>query len=152
MRDLYERSRTQYWKNPPSAERRAKYIMLRNRMVKAIVDSGGHIMAGSDGPGGLMGYGWTLHRELAFLVDAGLSPMQALAAATRVPATYIGADREWGTLQRGKRADLLLLDADPLTDIHNTSRISAVSIGGKWLERRELDRLVELARVRLRGP
>jgi cytosine/adenosine deaminase-related metal-dependent hydrolase len=149
MRDPYERSRTQYWKNPPSADRRAKYIAIRNRMVKAIVDSGGYIMAGSDGPGGLMGYGWTLHRELAFLVDAGLTPMQALAAATTVPARYIGAEREWGTLSRGKRADLVLLDADPLADIRNTSRISGVSIGGKWLERRALESMVEQARVRL---
>ena len=96
-----------------------------------------------------MGYGWTLHRELAFLVDAGLTPIQALAAATRVPASFIGAEREWGTLSRGKRADLVILDADPLADIHNTSRISAVAIGGKLLERRELDRMVENARVRL---
>ena len=149
MRDGYERARAQYWKNPPSAERRAKYIAIRNRMVKAIVDSGGYIMAGSDGPGGLMGYGWTLHRELAFLVDAGLTPIQALAAGTTVPARYIGAEREWGTLSRGKRADLVLLDADPLADIRYTSRISAVSIGGKWLERRQLDAMVERARVRL---
>jgi imidazolonepropionase-like amidohydrolase len=118
-------------------------------MVKSIVDSGGHIMAGSDGPGGLMGYGWSLHRELAMLVDAGLSPMQALSAATRVPAQYIGADREWGTLQRGKRADLVLLDGDPLADIRNTSRITAVSVGGRLLERRELERMVEQAHKRL---
>jgi len=149
MRDGYERARAQYWKNPPSEAHRARYIAIRNRMVKAIVDSGGHIMAGSDGPGGLMGYGWSLHRELIMLVDAGLSPMQALAAATRVPATWLGAERDWGTLKRGHRADLVLLDADPLADIRNTSRIAAVSIGGRWLERRELDGMVERARTRL---
>ena len=141
--------RAQYWKNPPSEAHRARYIAIRNRMVKAIVDSGGHIMAGSDGPGGLMGYGWSLHRELAMLVDAGLSPMQALAAATRDPAAWLGAERDWGTLQRGRRADLVLLDADPVADIRNTSRIAAVSIGGRWLERRDLDDMVEAARVRL---
>jgi imidazolonepropionase-like amidohydrolase len=95
MRAGYEGARAQYWKNPPSEAHRARYIAIRNRMVKAIIDSGGHIMAGSDGPGGLMGYGWSLHRELEMLVDAGLSPMQALAAATRVPATWLGAEREW---------------------------------------------------------
>jgi hypothetical protein len=149
MREGYEGARAYYWKNPPSDERRARYIAIRNRMVKAIVDSGGHIMAGSDAPGGLMGYGWTLHRELAMLVDAGLTPLQALAAATRVPAAYIGAERDWGSLRRGSRADLVLLDADPLADIGNTSRISAVSIGGRWLERRALDAMTEKARVRL---
>jgi imidazolonepropionase-like amidohydrolase len=118
-------------------------------MVKAIVDSGGRIMAGSDGPGGLMGYGWSLHRELEMLVDAGLTAMQALAAATSSPAAWLGAEREWGTLDPGRRADLVLLDADPLADIRNTSRIAAVSIGGRTLERRELDGMVERARTRL---
>jgi imidazolonepropionase-like amidohydrolase len=149
MRAGYERARAQYWKNPPSEAHRARYIAIRNRMVKAIVDSGGHVMAGSDAPGGLMGYGWSLHRELGMLVDAGLTPMQALAAATRVPAAWLGAEREWGTLEPGRRADLVLLEADPMADIRNTSRIGAVSMGGRWLERPELDDLMEKARIRL---
>ena len=139
MRDRYERARARYWQNPPSDARRARYIAVRNRMVKAIVDSGGYIMAGSDAPGGLMGYGWTLHRELEMLVDAGLTPLQALAAATRVPARG-SAPSAWGA-RPGRRADLVLLDADPLRDIRNTTRISAVmsaagcSSGARWMRR-----------------
>ena len=151
MRDLYERARTRYWQNPPSAARRARYIAVRNRLVRAIVDSGGHVMAGSDAPGGLMGYGWTLHRELEMLVAAGLSPHEALAAATIVPAGWLGAEREWGSIAPGRRADLVLLDADPLRDIRNTTRISAVMIGGRVLERPMLHEGIERAR-RLLNP
>lgn len=151
MREPYERSRTRYWQSPPDSGRRARYIAVRNRMVKAIVDSGGRIMAGSDAPGGLMAYGWTLHRELATLVDAGLTPMQALAAATRVPAEWLGASREWGTIAPGRRADLVLLDADPLADIRNSARISAVAIGGRWYGRASLDSMLTHAQPMLGG-
>ena len=120
-------------------------------MVRAIVDSGGYVMAGSDAPGGLMGYGWTLHRELEMLVAAGLTPWQALASATVVPARYLGAASEWGSIATGRRADLVLLDADPLADIRNTTRISSVMIGGRVMERAELDASIERAR-RLLNP
>ena len=151
MRDLYERGRTRYWSNPPSAERRARYIAVRNRMVRAIVDSGGAVMAGSDAPGGLMGYGWTLHRELEMLVAAGLTPWQALEAATVVPARFLGAESQFGSIATGRRADLIVLDADPLRDIRNSTRIATVMIGGRVLERAERDASIERAR-RLLNP
>jgi imidazolonepropionase-like amidohydrolase len=146
MRQLYERSHTRFWQNPPSAARRARYVVVRNRMVRAIVDSGGHVMAGSDAPGGLMGYGWTLHRELEMLVAAGLTSSEALAAATMVPARWLGADRDWGSIAPGRRADLVLLDADPLRDIRNTTRIAMVMVGGRVLERAAMDEAIERAR------
>jgi len=151
MRDLYERSRAHFWSNPPSAERRARYVAVRNRLVRAIVDSGGSVMAGSDAPGGLMGYGWTLHRELEMFVAAGLTPWEALAAATVVPARWLGADAQFGSIAVGRRADLILLDADPLKDIRNTTRIESVMIGGRVLERAEREAAVEQAR-RLLNP
>jgi len=151
MRDLYERSRAHYWSNPPSAERRAHYIAVRNRLVRAIVDSGGSVMAGSDAPGGLMGYGWTLHRELEMFVAAGLSPWEALAAATIVPARWLGADAQFGSIAAGRRADIVVLDADPLQDIRNTTQISTVMIGGRVLEQAERDASIERAR-RLLNP
>jgi imidazolonepropionase-like amidohydrolase len=149
MRDLYERGRQRYWQNPPSEERRAKYITVRNRLVGAIVDSGGRVMAGSDAPGGLMGYGWTLHRELEALVAAGLSPHQALSAATVTPAQFLRGEREFGSIAPGRRADLVLLDGDPLDDIRNTTRITGVAVGGHWLARDDLDRLIREAGHRL---
>jgi hypothetical protein len=151
-RALYLRAREQYWKNPPSLARRRRYIEVRDRLVKEIADAGGGIMAGSDTPEWFLGYGFTLHRELECLVAAGLSPYQALAAATRNPAEFLHASSEWGTIEPGKRADLVLLSADPLVDIRNTTRIELVCIGGRPLERAELDRLIRTATERIPGP
>lgn len=154
-RALYVRARERYW-NPANDSvrtpaRRAAYIGIRNALAKAIMDSGGRVLAGSDAPDLLMVYGWTLHRELQSLVEAGLTPYQALQTATRNPAEFFGASREWGTIETGKRADLLLLDADPLTDISNTSRIAGTMIGGRWLPRAILDRMVRDAMARING-
>jgi imidazolonepropionase-like amidohydrolase len=113
--------------------------------VKAIVDSGGNVMTGSDAPDWFMSPGWTLHRELATFVEAGLTPFQALQAATVNPARFLNAQAEWGTIERGRRADLVLLTANPLENIGNTTRIEGVSVGGKWIPRTELDRMVETA-------
>ncbi len=152
MKGPWERSRTFYWKNPPTAAQRAQYVSLRNRMVRAVVDSGGQVMAGSDGPGGLMAYGWMLHRELQALVAAGLTPYQALRAATVVPAAWLGVTDEQGTIEVGKRADLLLLSANPLTDISNSSAIVGVAAGGAWYGQPQLTQLKETARVAITAP
>jgi imidazolonepropionase-like amidohydrolase len=75
--------------------------------------------------------GLTLHEELALLVEAGLTPMEALQTATRNPAEYLNKLDSLGTIEKGKLADLVLLDANPLEDIRNTRKIRAVIIGGK---------------------
>ncbi len=72
----------------------------------------------------------SLHRELELLVRAGLSPAEALRAATHRPAELLGRAHEWGSIAPGRAADLLLLDADPLADIRHTRRIRAVYAGG----------------------
>ena len=151
MRALYLGAREKYWKNPASEARRMRWVQVRDRLVKAIVDSGGKIMTGSDTPEWFFGYGWTLHREMESLVAAGLTPYQALAAATRNPAEFLRASKEWGTIEAGKRADLLLLSANPLEDIRNTSRIEVVVIGGRWLDREERERMIAAAAERLGG-
>lgn len=111
--------------------------------MKAIADSGGKILAGSDTPEWLQAYGWGLHRELLALVQAGLTPYQALVAATRNPAEFLNQTNEWGTIEAGKRADFVLLTANPLADIRNTGKIEAVGVGGKVLTRAELDLMIE---------
>lgn len=148
----WERSRNFFWKNPPTAEQRAKFIKLRGQMVMAVVDSGGEVMVGSDGPGGLMSYGWMLHRELQALVAAGLTPYQAMRAATVVPARWLGVSDEQGTIEVGKRADLLLLSANPLTNISNTMSIVAVSAGGAWYDQAQIADLKTQARVAITAP
>jgi imidazolonepropionase-like amidohydrolase len=90
--------------------------------------------------------GLSLHEELQRFVDAGLTPSEALQTATINPAKYLGMDRETGTIDVGKHADLLLLDADPTANIANTRRISAVVLGGSIIERKELDGMLTAAR------
>jgi imidazolonepropionase-like amidohydrolase len=75
-------------------------------------------------------------------VQAGLTPMQALQAATKRPAEFLGKLQTQGTIEQGKIADLVLLDANPLADIHNTQWISAVILRGKLLDRKVLDELL----------
>lgn len=100
-------------------------------IVAAMARSGVPLLAGTDGP--LSQAGPALHHELALLVKAGLSPMQALQTATRNPAELAGRLRDLGTIERGKIADLVLLDGDPLADIANTRRVSAVLRDGRMV-------------------
>jgi len=113
--------------------------------VKALQETGVTIMAGTDTTAPNVFPGFSLHEDLAYLVKAGLTPMQALQAATSKPAEFLGRGAEQGTVQAGKRADLVLLSANPLDDIHNTQKIAGVVLNGKFLTRDELDEL--LARV-----
>ena len=140
--------------NPYTALRSPKRIaQLQNtiafnaKIVRAFVAAGLPVLAGTDSlvPGVVPGF--ALHDELGALVAAGLTPYQALDAATRAPATWMGVAGDRGTVEVGKRADLLLLDADPLADIANTRRIAGVVASGRWLPRSELEaRLAERAR------
>jgi imidazolonepropionase-like amidohydrolase len=117
----------------------AKSIQLVGKMQLA----GVRIMAGTDSAAPYVFPGSALHEELALLVQAGLTPMQALQAATRSPAEFLGKLETQGTVEPGKFADLLLLDADPLADIHNTQKIHAVILRGKFLDRDSLDGMLK---------
>lgn len=86
--------------------------------------------------------GFSLHDELGLLVEAGLSSMEALQAATLNPARFLGKEKELGTVEKGKIADLLLLDANPLDDIGNSRKIDAVVLGGKLLPKAELQKML----------
>jgi imidazolonepropionase-like amidohydrolase len=155
-RDRYLTARTRYWADSNQAvrteARRRRFVAVRERLVRTIVDSGGKLLAGSDTPEWFHMYGWGLHRELASYVAAGLTPYQALAAATRNPAEFLGAAAEWGTIEPGRRADLVLIEGNPLDDITSTQRIRAVCVGGRWLDRAALDAFVARAARTLPGP
>jgi predicted amidohydrolase len=86
--------------------------------------------------------GWSLHEDIAYLVEAGLTPMQALQAARKNPAEFLGKLQAQGTVVQGKLADLLLLDDSPLEDIHNTQKIRALILHGKFLDRTALDEIL----------
>lgn len=98
-------------------------------------------MTGTDLADGRIFPGYSVHEELALLVDAGFTPNEAIQAATRVPAEFLRLN-DAGTIQQGKRADIVLLTADPLLDIHNTTKIDAVVLRGRLLDRARLDALL----------
>ena len=121
--------------------------MLLTRYRKLVGDmhrAGVELLAGTDtNPFNPVLPGWGLHEELALLAECGLTPMEALQTATRNPARYFGKLSEWGTIEEGKAADLVLLDADPLEDIRNTQRINAVVMRGRYYSRQALDAMLE---------
>ncbi len=102
-------------------------------VVRQMKDAGVAMLAGTDAGNTGSEPGDSLHRELELLVQAGLTPMEALQAATHNAAEFLGKKKEWGTIEKGRAADLVLLDANPLEDIRNTRRISAVVVGGRVL-------------------
>jgi imidazolonepropionase-like amidohydrolase len=97
------------------------------------------MMAGTDSTAPNLVPGFALHDSIADLVRAGFTPMEALQAATSKPAEFLNRSNEQGTIASGQRADLVLLDANPLEDIHNTQKIHAVILKGKYLDRDALD-------------
>ena len=109
-------------------------------VVRQMNRSGVTLIAGTDTA--VTAPGFTLHDELAVLVEAGLTPLQALQAATLTPAKVLNKAKDFGTIETGKMADLVLLDRNPLEDIRNTQRIHAVILNGKLLDRVALDRLL----------
>lgn len=116
----------------------AKSMQFAGKMNAA----GVRIMAGTDSAAPYVFPGSSLHEELALLVQAGLTPMQALQAATKNSAEFLGKLQTQGTIEAGKFADLLLLDANPIEDIHNTQTIRAVILRGRLLDRAALDALL----------
>jgi imidazolonepropionase-like amidohydrolase len=103
------------------------------------------ILAGTDVLNPFCFPGFSLHDELRLLVQAGLTPLAALQSATLNPARFLGREKDLGTIEKGKLADLVVLDANPLADIGNTGRIHAVLVGGRLLNRKELDELLVAA-------
>ena len=104
-------------------------------------------MAGSDSPEWFLVQGFSLHKELEAFTQAGLSPFAALQTATVNPADYLGIGQRKGTVEIGKEADLLLLEANPLEQVEHTRRIAGVFKGGKWYEKIKLQQMLAQAKV-----
>jgi imidazolonepropionase-like amidohydrolase len=118
----------------------------RKRCVGILHKAGARILAGTDMGNPFVVAGFALHEELANLVQAGLSPYEALRAATSGAAEFMGAGDEWGVVATGARADLVLLEANPLDDVRNATRRVGVMVRGKWFEQAALQaQLDELA-------
>lgn len=122
--------------------RAKKAFRKQLELVGAMQKAGVPILAGTDTGNPFCFPGFSLHEELALLVIAGLTPMEALRAATINPAKFFALEKTIGTIEAGKIADLVLLDANPLLDIRNTQRIKSVVSNGVLFDRRALDKLL----------
>ena len=113
-------------------------------LVRALIRAGVPVMTGSDAIGPMWVPGWASREELRIFVnEVGMTPYQALRAATIVPAAFLGEGTEVGTIALGKRADLVLLEGNPLTDIRQTERIAGVMVRGRWLSQDEIAKRLE---------
>lgn len=130
------------------------YFVLRDnlgksmKLVKSMKSAGVKLLAGTDtspNPYAIPDLfpGFSLHDELVLYVKAGLTPMEALQTATRNPAEFLGLINELGTIEKGKFADLVLLDANPLEDITNLDKINAVVVNGRLVAKPALEKMLE---------
>ena len=116
----------------------ARAIQIRRQIILALHEAGAGLLLGSDAPQIFNVPGFSLHHELAFLVDAGLTPFEALQTGTSAVATFLGTNT--GVVAVGSEADLLLLDANPLVDIDNSRRVHGVMVRGTWYSYLELEK------------
>jgi hypothetical protein len=126
-----------------------KFIEVRRTIIRGLLEGQAGLLLGSDAPQLFSVPGFAAHRELRAMVDAGLSPYQALRMGTAAPAEFLRQSGRFGTITVGADADLVLMEANPLTDIGNSQKISGVMVRGRWLDRSFLDR--GLADIRARN-
>jgi cytosine/adenosine deaminase-related metal-dependent hydrolase len=130
-----------------TAESGQRFLELRRRIMKALHQGGVPFLLGSDAPQWWNVPGFSIQRELDAMAKAGFTPYQAYEMGTRNVAEHFGAADQFGTVAVGKRADLVLLEANPLDDVSNWSKRAGVMVRGKWYDKGEINRrLVELSR------
>ena len=137
---------------PDKLEENRAYFEASARLGRDAAEAGVTMVAGTDG-GFLAPYilaGFCLHDELELMVRIGLTPMQAILAATRDAARTVGLHHVSGTVTPGKFADLLVVDGNPLTDIRNNRRIHAVVANGRFINRAERERMLAGSKPRPR--
>jgi imidazolonepropionase-like amidohydrolase len=131
-------------RSSPSTSAFAKFHAQKLRILNAMHRAGVPVMAGTD-EAWYQPYncaGFSLHDELSLLVSAGFTPTEALQSATIDPARFLSMEKDLGSIEKGKLADLVLLSGDPLQDITNTRKIEAVIVLGRMLDRNALDSLL----------
>ena len=130
-----------------NVETNRRVASLRRAVLQALHQGGAKIALGTDSPQIFSVPGFAMHREMALYVELGMTPYEVLEIATRRPAEYFSAADEFGTVAEGRRADLLLLTANPLDDIGNVAKRAGVMLNGRWFSEAEIQsRLEEMAR------
>ncbi len=129
--------------SPQDSELHARLLQKSLDLVSQMQKAGVKILAGTDSPAPYVFPGSSLHDELQLLVQAGLTPLEALQSATKNPAEFLHVEKVSGTIEKGKYADLVLLDANPLENIRNSRKIRAVILRGKLCHCAALDGLLE---------
>ena len=123
----------------------------RRQILRALNEAGVKILAGTDAPQQFSVPGFSLHRELRTLSALGLSPYEVLKTATVNPGEYFAKQASFGTITPGKRADLVLVDANPLVDVANASKVNAVMVRGIWYSRSYLDEMLKRIEVKYKA-
>jgi imidazolonepropionase-like amidohydrolase len=129
--------------NQLSPRQRETTLALRRRILKALQTAGCPIAFGTDSPQLYSVPGFSIHREMSSMAAAGLTPQQILASGTRNAARYFGSEQEFGSVAPGQRADLILLNGNPLTDLANVGRRVGVMVNGRWLPEAEIQARLE---------
>ncbi|HUP47889.1 MAG TPA: amidohydrolase family protein [Thermoanaerobaculia bacterium] len=129
-----------------SRETAKNVVENRIRILKALNEGGVKILMGTDAPQQFSVPGFSLHRELQWMRRAGMTPYQILLSGTRNVGAYFRSHDSFGTIEPGKRADLILLEANPLQDIANVSKVAGVMVNGRWLTKSQIDaRIAKIA-------
>lgn len=143
MINQWTQQRTNQIANNNNPQMGLKVIEFRNRMLKALSDAGVGVLLGSDAPQLFSVPGFSLHREMQSMIKAGMTPYQVIESGTRKPAVYLNAEKEFGTVEVGKVADLILVDGNPLKDVSNVAKRAGVMLRGKWLSESELRKMLD---------
>lgn len=148
-------SQVEQWKtahrnrlSQPNFDRKKAELIAKNRMriLKALHDGGVRILLGTDAPQQFSVPGFSIHREMALMVKSGFTPYQVIKSGTKNVGDYYKGKADFGTIEVGKRADLLLVEANPLKDVANIARRAGVMVRGQWLPQSEIrKRLDEVA-------
>jgi cytosine/adenosine deaminase-related metal-dependent hydrolase len=139
-------------KTPEQTEIQRRFLESQIALVGKMEEAGVPLVAGTDCNNPFVIPGFSLHDELANLVQAGLTPMRAIQTATRDAARCLGLEHQHGTVSPGKAADFVVLDADPLQDITNTTRIHAVVTRGRLIDQAEREQLLASVRDAAANP
>ncbi len=140
----WKQSRDNFWSNPAITTQQAdRFIHVRRLLLQEFQKQGVSILLGSDAPQWFNVPGDSLHRELKIMVEYGLTPLQALQTGSKNVHAFYQDKHPVGQIAKGLRADLVLLDRNPLENIENTRSIHAVIVAGKLLDRKALDQLLK---------